>query len=34
MRGTRKFCHRGTKNDQSLIKFFLVDGGTEDPNTA
>ena len=28
MRGSRKFCQRGSKFD-----FFLVDDGREDPNT-
>ena len=30
MRGSRKFCPRGSKFDN----FFLVDDGIEDPNTA
>ena len=30
MRGSRKFCQRGSK----FNVFFLVDEGIEDPNTA
>ena len=30
MRGSRKFCQRGSKFDN----IFLVDEGKEDPNTA
>ena len=33
MRGSRKFCQRGSKFDDFFI-FFLVDEGIEDPNTA
>ena len=31
MRGSRKFCQRGSKVD--CASFFLVDEGLEDPNT-
>ena len=31
MRGSRKFCIRGSKFEKV---FFLVDSGIEDPNTA
>ena len=36
MRGSRKFCQRGSKFDNIflLFLFFLVDEGIEDPNTA
>ena len=34
MRGSRKFCQRGSKFDNvSFFLFFLVDDGIEDPNT-
>ena len=33
MRGSRKFCQRGSKNDYVLFFVFLIDGGIEDPNT-
>ena len=33
MRGSRKFCQRGSKFD-NIPLFILVDEGIEDPNTA
>ena len=34
MRGSRKFCQRGSNFDNSFfVCFFLVDEGKEDPNT-
>ena len=33
MRGSRKFCHRGSNSDNIFI-CILVDGGREDPNTS
>ena len=37
MRGSRKFCHRGSNFDKVFLPFsftfFLVDEGREDPST-
>ena len=33
MRGSRKFCQRGTKLTFFLFCFLLVDEGREDPST-
>ena len=33
MRGSRKFCQRGSKFDSFFLFFFSVDEGREDPNT-
>ena len=32
MRGSRKFCQRGSKIDKIFILFYLVDEGIEVPN--
>ena len=32
MRGSRKFCQRGSKF--VIVFFLIVNGGIEDPNTA
>ena len=34
MRGSRKFCQRGSKFDNFFYCIFLADRGIEDPNTA
>ena len=34
MRGSRKFCRRGSKFDNIFFLFFAVGEGIEDPDTA